>query len=524
MKIKKELQAKERGITLIALVITMIVLLILAGITIATLTGNNGILTRAQEAKNKTEQAEKEEKEKLGNMEDIINEYSTGITVEQVTDENPGVLEGTGTEANPYIINSIEDLVVFASNVTNGNTYEGQTVKLGLSLDFNSNKSYVEPLRTDYVEYGYDGELKTLLTTGEGFKPIGTTLSKSDESIKDNSFCGYFDGNNKIIYNSYINKDLSNSGNFNLYGFFGAYLYGEVKNLGIVGTNYNIIAENYPTAVSGLSGKLYNDGIINNCYVSGNVILTLNGNINANVAGLIDYNRGNIENCSNDISIDIKIINNNYTNNVYCGGIALNNEFETASIKNSYNSGNISVSMQSGQYVQIGGIVRSLDYGTVENCYNSGNIFTIINNSTVESYIGGIVADFSSDATLKNIYNRGEISIDLNGNQVYAGGIVGRCRGTISNAYNIADIINVKNQTNCLIGEIAGLINSTGIIMNAFYTKNNAYALNLNECNASLVSNQQLQDKVIDILNSNETNWKKDTNRKNDGYPIFSWQ
>ena len=70
-------------------------------------------------------------------MEDTINEYVTGIKVKQVTDTNPGALEGTGTDDDPYTINSIEDLVVFASNVTNGTTYEGQTVKLGLSLDFN---------------------------------------------------------------------------------------------------------------------------------------------------------------------------------------------------------------------------------------------------------------------------------------------------------------------------------------------------------------------------------------------------
>ena len=54
MKIKK----KEVGITLIALVITVIVLLILAGVTIAALSGDNGILTRAKEAKEKTEQAQ----------------------------------------------------------------------------------------------------------------------------------------------------------------------------------------------------------------------------------------------------------------------------------------------------------------------------------------------------------------------------------------------------------------------------------------------------------------------------------
>ena len=47
--------------TLIALVITVIVLLILAGVTIAALNGDNGILIRAKEAKEKTEQAQKQE-------------------------------------------------------------------------------------------------------------------------------------------------------------------------------------------------------------------------------------------------------------------------------------------------------------------------------------------------------------------------------------------------------------------------------------------------------------------------------
>ena len=41
---------KQKGITLIALVITIIVLLILAGISIATLTGENGLLSKAKKA------------------------------------------------------------------------------------------------------------------------------------------------------------------------------------------------------------------------------------------------------------------------------------------------------------------------------------------------------------------------------------------------------------------------------------------------------------------------------------------
>ncbi len=48
----------QRGITLIALVITIIVLLILAGVSIAMLTGDNGILTQATNAAEDTKQAE----------------------------------------------------------------------------------------------------------------------------------------------------------------------------------------------------------------------------------------------------------------------------------------------------------------------------------------------------------------------------------------------------------------------------------------------------------------------------------
>ena len=52
----------KNGITLIALVITIIILLILAGVSIAMLIGQNGILTQAQNAKNATEQASVREK------------------------------------------------------------------------------------------------------------------------------------------------------------------------------------------------------------------------------------------------------------------------------------------------------------------------------------------------------------------------------------------------------------------------------------------------------------------------------
>lgn len=56
---------ENEGITLIALVITIIVLLILAGVTIATLTGDNGILAKTNEAKEQTEIGKEKEIVKL---------------------------------------------------------------------------------------------------------------------------------------------------------------------------------------------------------------------------------------------------------------------------------------------------------------------------------------------------------------------------------------------------------------------------------------------------------------------------
>ena len=64
----------EKAITLIALIVTIIVLLILAGVTIATLTGENGILTRANDAKEKTEEASEKENTILSQYDTIIKQ------------------------------------------------------------------------------------------------------------------------------------------------------------------------------------------------------------------------------------------------------------------------------------------------------------------------------------------------------------------------------------------------------------------------------------------------------------------
>ena len=64
-----EINNNKRGVTLIALVVTIVVLLILAGTTIAMLTGDNGIIARAAKAKETTEDSAEQEKRQLSQAE-----------------------------------------------------------------------------------------------------------------------------------------------------------------------------------------------------------------------------------------------------------------------------------------------------------------------------------------------------------------------------------------------------------------------------------------------------------------------
>ena len=71
----KENHKKEKAITLIALVITIIILLILAGISIATLTGENGVLNKANTAGEET---------KKKNYEEILKIIGNGLRPDKV--------------------------------------------------------------------------------------------------------------------------------------------------------------------------------------------------------------------------------------------------------------------------------------------------------------------------------------------------------------------------------------------------------------------------------------------------------
>ena len=152
---KKQKLKESKGITLIALVITIIVLLILAGVTIATLTGDNGILGKANDAKTQTEQAKEDENLKIA----IAGSYGTDgkLNLKDLKDnlENQGInydKNNTGfplevivngekkkIDANGNIIESIQSLktkgTVFKDTTTLEDTYGNQvTIPKGFKI------------------------------------------------------------------------------------------------------------------------------------------------------------------------------------------------------------------------------------------------------------------------------------------------------------------------------------------------------------------------------------------------------
>ena len=106
--IKKENAKKSTsGITLIALIVTIIVLLLLAGISISMLTGDNGILSKAVEAKNYSEIAAVKEELKLAATEATSSFFENSMK------------DATYTRSTPYI--NYEDNKLFEKNCKSGN-------------------------------------------------------------------------------------------------------------------------------------------------------------------------------------------------------------------------------------------------------------------------------------------------------------------------------------------------------------------------------------------------------------------
>ena len=153
-----------KGITLIALVVTIIILLILAGISIAMLTGNNGVLTQGNRAKEEQAHAAVKEGIML-----LYNEYKTKqeVNSSKVQEETKvastelvKIAENGGAEGTTENLGTFKDFIqskniINANGIVNVRNLLGQTLSLGNGTSKESGDVYVFEEQDDYYNLTY---------------------------------------------------------------------------------------------------------------------------------------------------------------------------------------------------------------------------------------------------------------------------------------------------------------------------------------------------------------------------------
>ena len=196
---------KDRGITLVALVITIIILLILATISIQSLT-NTGLFKNAQKAKDETQNAAENQAKVLNEYEDELNKYISGTPttppapqVKKVADNIGSVLSATdNTELQDAFGNKIVVPAGFKI-VSDSTTNNATTVDKGIVIE----------------DATVDSEGKATATAGSQFVwiPVGkiyTDVAKTDANAKTIELGRYeFDlhGIKSAYSGSYVEED-----------------------------------------------------------------------------------------------------------------------------------------------------------------------------------------------------------------------------------------------------------------------------------------------------------------------------
>ena len=192
---------KEKGITLIALVITIIVLLILAGVAIATLTGDNGILTKAVTAKENTEKANEDEMRRLTMLEAVSN-----IENKEYTDANGD----TATIPAGFAVSQIQG----------ENTVEN-TVENGLVIvDVNGNEFVWIPVPTAIAESEEQGTINKAMAVNLGtkenpqYRGLLYDFTNEGSTVKNGCTTTTSDYREPDIVSDYDNNTTYNNGLF----------------------------------------------------------------------------------------------------------------------------------------------------------------------------------------------------------------------------------------------------------------------------------------------------------------------
>ena len=501
-KIAQKQKMKERGITLIALVVTIVILLILAGVTLNIALSNNGLFNKAKTAADEYNQKSLEEELQIlfaeKQMENYENKSSGKADVTELLEEKLG--EGNITqedidEFNVYL-EKYQEKITPISNA-------GELEKIG-----QDNESGL-PIDGIYVQMS-DISL-------ENFTPIGT---------REKPFTGVFNGNGKKI------SSLTITGTNDSAGMFGA-SEGTIKNVtiescnidsngasvgAIAGINMGLIENctitegkvnsaglqtetGFFSAVGGICGSVSDKGMVKNCVNSADV----SGSYKL-VGGICGYMpNGTIQNCINKGNVKGPFQIGGICG---CAGIG-------SSIQRCKNEGTVSEAGNINKYTNrhSGGIVGQCTGTIVEECVNSGNM---VFESTYSFRIGGIVGYLISGSSISCCYNLKGVSGKKN-----VGGIVGCVKGPVDRCYSVGEVKSLDGSTN--VGGAFGMLDTEYISKDNI---TNCYCLDTSceiACGTDATLNSSMKKEASDMESLADI--LKDPFVKNDnGYPKLNWE
>lgn len=437
---------KENGITLVALVVTIIILLVLAGITLSNLT-NTGLFKKANMAANSYKESQIDEQIKLAKLEIEMN--SKNKSIKDVLIENGNITEEQSKKGiinvgkNSVFITNYDGLKEISKQAKNGDDFSNKIIYIIDDIDCGASFN---------IE---NGELQN----GENFEPIS-------------NFNGILDGNGYSIKNLYIKTESS--------------VIALISNINEQGTVKNLVIDNAyiegNRVIGSIAGR--NCGTISNC-ISQNAKITGSGNISGTViGGICGYNYakgklvkstnkseviskyklcggicgyslgGNISNCTNYGKI---------TGNCQVGGIAgdsQGNQDNIVTVSDCINYGAINEKYNKEQNGEIGGIVGcNYKYSEIINCTNKANVI-------VASEITGGITGLNY-YNIKKCLNEGLVEttrteVISSTKFLFLGGICGFSVGNIEECGNIGEIksnYNIQDDSDGrFVGGICGAI------------------------------------------------------------------
>ncbi len=356
---------------------------------------------------------------------------------------------GSGTQEDPYLIETAEQLAYLAYMVNSGSA----DMELGIDP---SPDTYVEHYYQDtYFKQTKDIDLSEYIWPGIG-------LYGYDENYQAafRSFSGSYDGGGHKITGMYAANENYSAGLFglvatNVVKFMETMNPADAKSATIKGIT---LVE--PTVTSANPDEFLGGGIIammfyaanytiSDCHIQGGVIPASQGAASGGIVGMAAAFYSTIQNCTNSATVagggivgsmqtdpsmgGVSVINCTNNGSVCGGGIVA--EGAGLNISDCVNNGAVSRLNQS-----IGGIVGSLSDGKVSNSINNGKIEGVASN------VGGIVGSVEYQTRIVDCENYGEISVSAN----YVGGILGEVDYTQSSSNDKATIMHCSNSGNIL--------------------------------------------------------------------------